>query len=190
MTDRVEHVEATYNAGISSYRGVGPAFGVSTNGNVAVGVAHQSGIIVSGLSRELSPFPVMRKAGGRTGFGILSLMIGLLEALVFFGVILSGNATMTLKITFAMSVGLWLIVGVTLLVSASRAASANALRKSLLARVLDVWCWGWFCHRCGSAFYPTATPYAVPTGVRLEPNVFQRWAWHAASTGRSSSTPL
>lgn len=182
MTDQMQRVQAVYDHGIASYSGGGPTFGFTSTGSLAYGQTFQSGSVISSTAHLLSPLPTPRRVGCLTTSGVLLVVLGIFLGAAFFGAILpSENQPESFKVFFAFATGFWVIIGLMLLVSASKIIGGNARVSKQLPLVLSVWRCGWFCHRCGGAFYPYGTPYTVPCGVLLHPAAFCDAAWNAAS---------
>ena len=172
--DQVQRVPAIVGSGRSTYRESGLTVS-GDPGGVSVGVQSNDGVAITDTARRLDFVPPSRPSVGNLA-GCVSILM-LMGGIYGVAVCIDQNA----------AVGwLWLLFflgGVVLFVHTIRRIRSRTGPVPDVSAARAVWNSGWFCHRCGGAFFPVDTPHTVPTGKLLSPEEF-REVVHDAGTGR------
>lgn len=183
--ERVQHVPAVYRNGLGSYHGSSSAVGFA-GGHVAYGAAVYGGVTVSGIASALSPAPAPRKAGWLLGAGLFFIAPLALMVWISLNMTRHGDpAAVTAAQKGGYAFGTWLLPLFFLLPVALflgvfvRRVRHNSLVFRGQPAAIAVWNHGWYCDRCGGAFFPVGTPAPVPTGQLLHLEAFRHVVWSA-----------
>ena len=185
LVERVQHVPAVYRNGLGSYHGSSSAVGLG-GGHVAYGYAVHSGATINGIASALSPAPVPRKAGWLLGASLFFIPPFVLMVWIALNMTRHGSpSAVTAAQKGGYAFGTWLMPLFFLLpVALFLGAFLRRVRRN--SRVLRgqpaaiaVWNQGWYCDRCGGAFFPVGTPAPVPTGQLLHLGAFRHVVWSA-----------
>ncbi|MFD5179335.1 hypothetical protein ACFWM1_26245 [Nocardia sp. NPDC058379] len=187
--DWVQSVPATmadgthsgYSAGVHTGIGVGPGGLVPVVGTSIHEYRHSST-----LARSLAWQPSLPSAGP---LSVVSAGLLLVLAFVYAMCIASlridpprGNpaqVTGSLVGLFIVPVALSVPV-VAIAILAFKRSSRNGKVQSGRNRAQGVWSHGYYCHRCGVAYWPYPTAPGIPYRVALAPSQFR---WHVWNTG-------
>ncbi|GAD83433.1 MULTISPECIES: hypothetical protein [Nocardia] len=187
--DWVQNVPAVMSDGTHSgySTGVHAGFGVAPGGVVPViGTSTSEFSHSSALARSLAWQPILPSAGPLSVLG---------SVLMFFPLIAFGLSTVGLTmeplpshpIRMMVSVlGLYLfpillsIPVVAIFTTAFKRARRNSKVDAGRHRARGVWSHGYYCHRCGVAYWPYPTEPGIPYRVALAPSQFR---WHVWNTG-------
>jgi hypothetical protein len=171
--DQVQRVAAIVGSGRSTYREGGMT--VRGPGGVSVGIQSNDGVAITDTARSLDFVPPSRPHINNLAGCVSTAML----ALGMYGIVLSiadsndHNAALVWLLVF--------LVGLVPYVHAVRIRYRPGAKPDIPA-AWTVWSSGWFCHRCGGAFFPVDSPHTVPTGQLLSPEEFQRVV-HDAGAG-------
>lgn len=174
QVDQVQSVPAVFNSGHSSYQGGGPVV-ATVGGEVAFGFATHRGTTVTETALGLSPSPVPRRSGCLLAIGLYLLISGVVMGAVGLGTGQAANGLTGLVVVSIPSAAILYIV--------ARRRRRNARVRSGLPAALAVWRCGWFCHRCGGVFFPSNTPFDIPTNQLLPTATFRNLVWKAGGYG-------
>lgn len=185
QVERVQHVPAVYRNGLGMYQGSSSAVGVA-GGHVAYGYATHGGVMISGISSALSPAPAPRKAGWLLGASAFFIPPFVLMVWIALNMTRHGSSSaVTAAQKGGYAFGTWLMPAFFLLpVALFLGAFIRRVRRNgLVSRgqhaAFAIWNAGWYCDRCGGAFFPVGTPAAVPTGQLLPLGAFRHVVWSA-----------
>ena len=185
QVERVQHVPAVYRNGLGSYQGSSSAVGLA-GGHAAYGYATHEGATISGIASALSPAPAPRKAGWLLGTSLLFIPPFILMVWIALTMTRHGSpSAVTAAQKGGYAFGTWLMPVFFLLpvVLFLGAFVRRVRRNSLVLRgqpaAIAVWNQGWYCDRCGGAFFPAGMTASVPTGQLLHLGAFRHVVWSA-----------
>ena len=185
QVEQVQRVPAVYRNGLGSYHGSSSAVGVA-GGHVAYGYAVHGGATISGIAGALSPAPAPRKAGWLLGASLFFIPPLVLMVWIALNMTRHGSpSAVTAAQKGGYAFGTWLMPAFVLLpVVLFLGAFVRRVRhNSLVLRgqpaAIAVWDQGWYCNRCGGAFFPVGTQAPVPTGQLLHLGAFRQVVWSA-----------
>jgi hypothetical protein len=190
--ERVQHIPAVYRNGLGSYYGTSSAVGVA-GGHVAYGYGVHQGVTISNTAGALSPAPALRKAGGLLAASLFFVPPLVLMVWIALNMTHQGEPTATTAVQKgSYAFGTWLLPTffslpiILFLAAFVRRMRRNDLIRRGQAAAVAVWSHGWYCDRCGGAFFPVGTPAPVPTGQLLSLGAFRHVVWSAGGYARIS----
>lgn len=187
--DWVQSVPAAMSDGTHSgySTGVHTGIGIAPGGLVPViGTSVHEYSHSSTLARSLAWQPVLPSAGPLSVLGsILLLFVMAMFALCSAALAenpLPGNPIrmMASLLGFYLFPLLLSIPVAAILTIAFQRARRNGRVQAGRSRARGVWSHGYYCHRCGVAYWPYPTAPGVPYRVALAPSQFR---WHVWNTG-------
>lgn len=187
--DWVQSVPAAMSEGTDSgySTGVHTGFAIAPSGLVPViGATTREFGHSSALARSLTWQPVLPSAGPLSVFGsVLLLFVMLVYALASAAVVEGGLPRDPIRM-MASLLGYYIfpimlsVPVLAILSVAFQRARRNGKVQSGRGRARQVWSHGYYCHRCGVAFWPYPTAPGVPCRVALSPAQFR---WHVWNSG-------
>ncbi|MGY1960785.1 hypothetical protein [Nocardia gipuzkoensis] len=184
--DLVQSVPTLHAEGVSTSSGtdIYSGVGVASTGLVPViGTATVERTRTTALARSLAREPAQLPTGGATLFGLLLLFPALFVAVI--GIVslptstdpatrsLVGLAGATFFVALIASPGL-----LVLCVAVSRARRNGRISRGR-SNAHVVWQAGFYCHRCGVAFWPRYPAPGIPARVAFPPEHFRWMVWNA-----------
>lgn len=176
--DQVSHVPHLHRAGWATYAGTGWAAGY-VGGQAAGFRTTHAGAVVTTLSAELDPRPMVRRRGGMAMAGLFFLFCAGVMVLVIRAA--SGPQPSTADLPqigpppppnhpaeLYVFVVAFAAMSVGFLVPFFRAIKWQAQVDAAMPRIYDVWLRAWLCQRCGGVFFPAVeAAVGLPTGRLL-----------------------
>ncbi|MGV9678839.1 hypothetical protein ACWDSJ_26445 [Nocardia sp. NPDC003482] len=180
--DCVQNVPALYASGTSTVRGTDyySGIGIASNGLLpVVGSATIARTQTTLLAEDLRFAPAQQKTTGLILWGLIAA----LPALVYGAAAIFAPAEPGLSIasTVVVSAAFVLVLAspsILLLAIATGRVRRNGRISRGRGAACEVWRAGFYCHRCGYAFWPTATVPGVPIRRPLLPAEFRWVVWN------------
>ncbi|WP_133734328.1 hypothetical protein [Nocardia ignorata] len=165
--------------------GVHTGFGVAQGGVVPViGTSTREFSHSSALARSLAWQPILPSAGPLSFLGsVLMLFVLFVFGLCSIGLTMEPLPSHPLRM-MASLLGLYLfpivlsIPVVAIFTTAFKRARRNSKVDSGRHRARHVWSHGYYCHRCGVAYWPYPTEPGIPYRVPLAPSHFRWYVWN------------
>ncbi|MGW4372024.1 hypothetical protein ACWEKT_41150, partial [Nocardia takedensis] len=184
--DWVQSVPALCSDGMSVSRGAGSysGFGLSSSVLVPVfGTVTVDRTRTTALASSLAREPDWKPTGRLTRVGWILLLPAFLVLIAAAGATLSEQSVQTqiqVGVAGAIMVGVCASPGLLVLAAASSRRRHNY--RILFGRPVaqTVWGAGFYCHRCGAAYWPHSPLAGIPQRQALSPQQFRWHVWQAA----------
>ncbi|MGW4371521.1 hypothetical protein ACWEKT_38395 [Nocardia takedensis] len=186
--DCVQSVPALCAEGISTSSETGSytGFGISSQGFVpTVGTMTIDRTHTSALAAAFALAPATKAPGRLTPIGLLLLF----PALIGFPVVVStlwledpGHQWSTFIVGLFV-IGAWATPGLLTLAAARNRRRINTRIALGRRRARPVWQAGFYCHRCGTAFWPYSPAPSIPARRSLLPHQFRWHVWQVGGYG-------
>ncbi|APE37096.1 hypothetical protein BOX37_27780 [Nocardia mangyaensis] len=187
--DLAQSVPAAMSEGTHSgySTGVHTGIGIAPGGLIPlVGASTHEFNQRSALARSLAWQPILPSAGRLSALGTILLVFVIIMFAVCSAAMLEKPLPSNPIRMMASLLGFYLlpillsIPVVAVLTVAFRRARRNGKVDAGRNRARGVWSHGYYCHRCGVAYWPYPTEPGIPYRVALAPSQFR---WHVWNTG-------
>lgn len=176
-----EGTHSGYSTGVHTGVGIGPGGLFPVSGTSTREYSHSSA-----LARSLAWQPILPSAGRLSVLGvILCVFVLFVYTMCFASLRIHPPQGNPVQVTgfliglFIVPVALSVPVA-AILVAAFKRSSRNGKVQAGRNRARGVWSHGYYCHRCGVAYWPYPTEPGIPYRVALAPSQFR---WHVWNTG-------
>ncbi|MFE3058793.1 hypothetical protein [Nocardia sp. NPDC059239] len=183
--DQVQNVPAVHATGTSVVRGVDShsGFGISSVGVVpVVGYATVDRVHSTHLAQALTVAPMRRRSGKLVFLGLFFAIPACFYLLFTIVALKDPDAEVSWPWIVAASFAFILALAtpsILLFWTALRRTRRNNRISRGLPVARHVWRAGYYCHRCGSCYWPYQPAAGVPVRYALSPNQFRSVVWSA-----------
>ncbi|MEU2258473.1 hypothetical protein ABZ540_35505 [Nocardia xishanensis] len=183
--DFVQSVPALHADGVSTSYGTSQytGVGVTTRGFVPViGTSTVEHIHTTELARSLARGPAEQPSGRLTVIGLLLLIPALLALFPAVGSVMVDDAAAsrwTAVVVAICFVGVFAAPGLIVMGAVIRRDLRNAKIRRGRPHAHAVWQAGFYCHRCGVAYWPYSPAPGIPPRQPFAPPQFRWFVWSA-----------
>ncbi|WP_433621037.1 hypothetical protein [Nocardia sp. CA-120079] len=184
--DLIQSVPAVHSDGVSTSSGMDlySGVGIAANGLVPVfGSATVERTHTTALARSLAREPNQRPVARITVLGLLLLLPALLVVVMSIASAATSNNPEATHVGFlagaALFVGGIAAPGLFVLGVAALRGRRNGRISRGRRNAHSVWQSAFYCHRCGSAFWPFSPAPGVPARQAFAPQHFRWFVWNA-----------